>query len=89
MRAGLPKSGQAYDPFSVSGDPNQLIGGAPEGVRPVGDVQEWYRKLLTSSSGIFYEDAFLQACSSFQTHSTWNFKSSNSSEELYTLHLCK
>lgn len=59
--AGPAKAGQAYDPFMVSGDPNQLIGGPPEEMRPLGDIQEWYRKLLISTSGIFYEDAFLQA----------------------------
>lgn len=58
--AGKP----AYDPFSVSGDPNQLIGGAPPEMRPLGDVQEWYRKLITSNSGILYEDTFLQVKSS-------------------------
>ncbi len=49
-----------YDPFSVSGDPNQLIGGPPPEIRPVGDIGEWFRKLATSSSGVLYEDTYLQ-----------------------------
>jgi hypothetical protein len=34
------------------------VGPAP--IQPVGDVQAWLRKLCTSSSGILYEDPFLQ-----------------------------
>ena len=59
-----------YDPFAISGDPSQLISGPqptqpPSSVTPIGDVEEWYRGLITSSSGVFYEDANLQV--SFMT----------------------
>lgn len=50
----------AYDPFSVSGDAHTLMGGAPPDTRPTGDIDAWYRKLCTSSSGVLYEDSNLQ-----------------------------
>ena len=50
------------DPFSVSGDLHGLMGGAPPEIRPVGDIAAWYQKLCTSSSGVLYEDTYLQAC---------------------------
>lgn len=52
----------AYDPFAISGDSNQLIGGNQQvsSLQPVGSVEEWYRNLVTSNSGIFYEDGNLQ-----------------------------
>ena len=66
MRGILPAGAGGYDPFAVSGDPNQLISPvdptpAPsDGMQPIGDVQEWHRQLLLSNSGVFYEDANLQ-----------------------------
>ena len=48
------------DPFSVSGDLHGLMGGAPPEVRPTGDIAAWYQKLCTSSSGVLYEDTYLQ-----------------------------
>lgn len=48
------------DPFSVSGDLHGLMGGAPPEIRPVGDISAWYQKLCTSSSGVLYEDTYLQ-----------------------------
>ena len=32
----------------------------PQPIQPIGDIAEWYRKLLTSPSGVFYEDTHLQ-----------------------------
>ena len=49
------------DPFSVSGDLHGLMGGAPPEIRPVGDIAAWHQKLCTSSSGVLYEDTYLQA----------------------------
>ena len=49
------------DPFSVSGDLHGLMGGAPPEIRPAGDIAAWYQKLCTSSSGVLYEDTYLQA----------------------------
>lgn len=60
-------SAAAYDPFAGSGDPNLGIGGAPPGTQPIGDVQEWYRKLVTTNSGILYEDAYLQVTPQIST----------------------
>lgn len=48
------------DPFSVSGDANALVGGAPQEVQPLGDVDAWFRKLCAAPSGVLYEDASLQ-----------------------------
>ena len=48
------------DPFSVSGDLHGLMGGAPPEIRPTGDIAAWYQKLCTSSSGVLYEDTYLQ-----------------------------
>lgn len=57
----------AADPFAIRS------GGAPQGspvspptaggaepVRPVGDINDWFRKLCQSSSGVLYEDNYLQ-----------------------------
>lgn len=57
----------AADPFAIrSGGPPQgppvsppTAGGA-EPVRPVGDINDWFRKLCQSSSGVLYEDNYLQ-----------------------------
>ncbi len=54
-----------YDPFAISGDPNQLMTGPqptqpPSSVTPLGDIEEWYRGLVTTNSGVFYEDSNLQ-----------------------------
>lgn len=57
----------AADPFAVrSGGPPQgppvsppAAGGA-EAVRPVGDINDWFRKLCQSPSGVLYEDNYLQ-----------------------------
>lgn len=48
------------DPFSVSGDAKALVGGAPQEVQPLGDVDAWFRKLCAAPSGVLYEDASLQ-----------------------------
>ena len=48
------------DPFSISGDANALVGGAPQEVQPLGDVDAWFRKLCAAPSGVLYEDASLQ-----------------------------
>ena len=48
------------DPFSVSGDAHALVGGAPQEVQPLGDVDAWFRKLCAAPSGVLYEDASLQ-----------------------------
>eukprot|EP00884_Botryococcus_braunii_P018832 jgi/Botrbrau1/5632/Bobra.55_1s0021.1 len=58
--APAPAPQAAHDPFSVSGDPHALMGGPPPPVRPIGDIGDWYRRLLTSASGVLYEDANLQ-----------------------------
>lgn len=42
------------DPYAS----NASAGSAP--IQPLADPAEWYRKLLTSSSGVFYEDSHLQ-----------------------------
>lgn len=60
-------SAGAADPFAISG------GGAPQGppsspaaaggaepVRPIGDINDWFRKLCQSPSGVLYEDNYLQ-----------------------------
>ena len=54
------------DPFSVSGDLHGLMGGAPPEIRPTGDIAAWYQKLCISSSGVFYEDTYLQASTPLQ-----------------------
>ncbi|DBA96016.1 hypothetical protein WJX77_003113 [Trebouxia sp. C0004] len=66
---GTPEPAQpsAADPFATSG------GGAPQGppsspasagsaepVRPIGDINDWFRKLCQSPSGVLYEDNYLQ-----------------------------
>lgn len=33
-------------------------------VRPVGDINEWFRKLCQNPSGVLYEDQYLQVDSS-------------------------
>ncbi|CAK0759184.1 hypothetical protein CVIRNUC_002678 [Coccomyxa viridis] len=55
-----PKPVARDDPFSVSGDLHGLMGGAPPEIRPTGDIAAWYQKLCTSSSGVLYEDTYLQ-----------------------------
>ncbi len=56
----MDAAASAGDPFSVSGDPHALMGGAPPESRPTGDLEAWHRKLCTSTSGILYEDTYLQ-----------------------------
>lgn len=65
-RKNLAVTGAA-DPFAIrSGGPPQgppvstpAAGGA-EPVRPVGDINDWFRKLCQSPSGVLYEDNYLQ-----------------------------
>ena len=45
---------------AFSGDADALVGGAPQDVQPVGDVDAWFRKLCAAPSGSLYEDASLQ-----------------------------
>ncbi len=37
------------------------MGGPPPEIRPTGDIAAWYRKLCTATSGVLYEDTYLQA----------------------------
>lgn len=46
------------DPFGA--DAFFAAAAGPPPIQPVGDVAAWFRKLCTSTSGILYEDAFLQ-----------------------------
>ncbi len=58
------------DPFAMSGggpsqgappsSPPAGAGGA-EPVRPIGDINDWFRKLCQSPAGVLYEDNYLQA----------------------------
>ena len=57
----------AADPFAIrSGGPPQgppvssPVAGGAEPVRPVGDINDWFRKLCQSPSGVLYEDNYLQ-----------------------------
>jgi len=34
--------------------------GGAEPVRPIGDINDWFRKLCQSPSGVLYEDNYLQ-----------------------------
>ncbi|MCJ1422498.1 hypothetical protein MMC29_000378 [Sticta canariensis] len=47
------------DPFAAVEDPYSAPSGSSQ-IQPIGDVQEWHRKLLTANSGVFYEDTHLQ-----------------------------
>ena len=59
------------DPFAVRGTGSQSqgppssspgpAGGGAEPVRPIGDVNDWFRKLCQNASGVLYEDNYLQA----------------------------
>ena len=71
------------DPFSVSGDLHGLMGGAPPEIRPVGDIAAWYQKLCTSSSGVLYEDTYLQVPISGVTQSS-DIQASPTHWSLYT-----
>ena len=46
------------DPFASDAFFAAAAGPAP--IQPLGDVAAWFRKLCTATSGILYEDAFLQ-----------------------------
>ena len=49
------------DPFAVSGDPYALTGGQTGAQsQPAGDLDEWWRRLCASGTGVLYEDACLQ-----------------------------
>ncbi len=49
------------DPFAVSGDPYALTGGQGGAqARPAGDLEEWWRRLCASGTGVLYEDNCLQ-----------------------------
>lgn len=57
----------AADPFAIrSGGPPQgppvspPVANGAEPVRPVGDINDWFRKLCQSPSGVLYEDNYLQ-----------------------------
>lgn len=62
------------DPFAVGGGGAAAAAGpsppsAPaaaqstaQPVRPVGDINEWFRKLCQAPSGVLYEDNYLQVC---------------------------
>jgi len=45
-------------PFS--GDADALVGGAPQDVQPLEDVDALFRKLCAAPSGVLSEDALLQ-----------------------------
>ena len=58
----------AADPFAVRGGgaaqgppSSPAAPGGPEPVRPTGDINDWFRKLCQSPSGVLYEDNYLQA----------------------------
>ncbi|KAK9803215.1 hypothetical protein WJX73_004463 [Symbiochloris irregularis] len=49
------------DPFAMVEDPYTSGGNAASApIQPLADPAEWYRKLLQSNSGVFYEDSHLQ-----------------------------
>lgn len=57
----------AADPFAIrsggapQGPPvSPPVAGGAEPVRPVGDINDWFRKLCQSPSGVLYEDNYLQ-----------------------------
>ena len=61
------------DPFAVGGSGAAAAGPTPpsvsaaaqstaQPVRPVGDINDWFRKLCQAPSGILYEDNYLQVC---------------------------
>ncbi len=53
-----PPAPTPADPFAAGGP--TLGPAAGEGIRPVGDVQEWFTRLCLRDSGVLYEDQHLQ-----------------------------
>mmetsp|Transcript_28079 Transcript_28079/g.53476 ORF Transcript_28079/g.53476 Transcript_28079/m.53476 type:complete len:1010 (+) Transcript_28079:139-3168(+) len=52
----------AVDPFAAMDDllVPAAAGGAPAAVQPIGDLQEWFDKLVAANSGVLYEDPHVQ-----------------------------
>lgn len=50
------------DPFAAMDDllVPAASGGAPAAVQPIGDLQEWFDKLVAANSGVLYEDPHVQ-----------------------------
>lgn len=48
----------ASDPFAAGGAMGGLSGDGK--VQPIGDVADWYRRLMLSDSGVLYEDPYIQ-----------------------------